>query len=114
MKSRSILVTLLAGALSCAAMAAPGPSPSAFQADSPTSRSADRKMTQQIRKALMEDKALSMAAHNVKIFVKDGQVTLKGEVRSAEEKQAVVEKATAVAGPGHVTDDLMVQGAESN
>jgi osmotically-inducible protein OsmY len=35
-------------------------------------------------------------------------VTLKGPVRSDEEKQAIVAKAAAIAGDGKVTDQLEV------
>ncbi len=48
--------------------------------------------------ALVKDKSLSTYAHNVKIIVQDGIVTLKGPVRSEEEKRAVEEKAAEAAG----------------
>ena len=44
------------------------------------------------------DKSLSTYGHNVKIITKDGSVTLKGPVRSEEEKQAIAtEKETRCA-----------------
>ena len=51
----------------------------------------------------MQDKSLSTYAHNVKIITQNGMVTLKGPVHSAEEKQAIESKATAVAGDGKVS-----------
>ena len=39
----------------------------------------DRTLTQQIRKALVEDKSLSNYAHNVKIVAQNGVVTLRGQ-----------------------------------
>ncbi|MBZ5619802.1 MAG: BON domain-containing protein [Acidobacteriia bacterium] len=64
---------------------------------------------QEIRKAVVDDKALSKDAHNVKIVAQDGKVTLKGSVDSAEEKQSVEQKATEVAGAGNVTNELTVK-----
>jgi osmotically-inducible protein OsmY len=49
----------------------------------------DRQLTQQIRRAVVKDKSLSTSAHNVKIIAQNGSVTLKGPVKSEEEKQAL-------------------------
>lgn len=46
----------------------------------------------------MQDKALSTYAHNVKIISQNGTVTLKGPVRSEDEKQAIEAKTNEVAG----------------
>ena len=69
----------------------------------------DRDITQQIRQSIMKDKSLSTYAHNVKIITLDGQVTLKGPVRSESEKQTIESKATEVAGVNKVTNDLNVK-----
>jgi hyperosmotically inducible periplasmic protein len=53
---------------------------------------ADRTLTQKIRKSVMADKSLSTYAHNVKIISQDGMVTLKGPVRSDDEKKTIVAK----------------------
>lgn len=42
--------------------------------------SADLKITQAIRQALMKDDELSMTAKNIKIITANGQVTLRGPV----------------------------------
>jgi len=68
----------------------------------------DRAMTQKIRKAIMDDKGLSTYAHNVKIVSQDGKVTLRGPVRSEDEKSSVYAKAVTVAGPDNVTNQLEV------
>ena len=57
----------------------------------------------------MDDKSLSTYAHNVKIVAQGGAVTLKGPVRSDEEKKTLVSKAEEVAGSGKVTDQLTVK-----
>ena len=57
----------------------------------------------------MNDKSLSTYAHNVKIITQEGQVTLKGPVRSESEKQTIETKATEVAGANKVTNELNVK-----
>ena len=47
----------------------------------------------------MDDKSLSTYAHNVKVVTQEGQVTLKGPVRTEDEKKTVEAKATEVAAP---------------
>jgi osmotically-inducible protein OsmY len=67
-------------------------------ADQQKENQSDRELTAKVRQALVKDKSLSTYAHNVKIIAQDGIVTLKGPVRSEEEKKAVEEKAAEAAG----------------
>jgi len=69
----------------------------------------DRDIMAKIRRSIMDDKSLSTYAHNVKIVSRQGKVTLKGPVRSEDEKKAVTAKAAEVAGAGNVTDELTVK-----
>ena len=69
----------------------------------------DREIMQKIRKSVVDDKTLSTYAHNVKIVSEHGKVTLKGPVRSEDEKKTVEQKATEVAGAGNVTDEITVK-----
>jgi hyperosmotically inducible protein len=77
-------------------------------ADQQHENGAGRQLTKQIRQSIMEDKSLSSYAHNVKIISQDGQVTLRGPVRSKEEKRIVESKAAEIAGAGKVTSELQV------
>jgi hyperosmotically inducible periplasmic protein len=77
-------------------------------ADQQKMNPADRAITQKIRKAIHEDKALSTYAHNVKIITQDGKVTLRGPVRSEDEKSNIEAKAVTVAGQGNVTNQLEI------
>ena len=77
-------------------------------ADQQKMNPADRAMTQKIRKAIHEDTTLSTYAHNIKIISQDGKVTLRGPVRSEDEKANIEAKAVAVAGQGNVTDQLEI------
>jgi len=56
----------------------------------------------------VKDKSLSTYAHNIKIITQDGKVTLKGPVRSEEEKASIESKAVAIAGQNNVTNQLEV------
>ena len=80
-------------------------------ADQSKNSKSDLKITKQIRREIVKDKSLSTYAHNVKIVVTDGKVTLKGPVNSDQEKTAIQEKAVAIAGAGNVTNDLTVKGS---
>ena len=72
--------------------------PSAVTADSQKENSTDRDLAQQIRKAIMKDKSLSTYAHNIKVIAQDGVVTLKGPVKTVQEKQSIEATAAEVAG----------------
>ena len=78
-------------------------------ADNQKNNRSDRDITKQIRQSLAKDSALSTYAHNLKIVTQNGQVTLKGPVRSEDEKRVVEAKATAIAGENKVTNQLDVK-----
>jgi len=78
-------------------------------ADNQPNATTDRQTTANVRKAIIADKDLSMYAHNVKIITKDGTVTLKGPVKSDDEKQKVVSDAASVVSADKVVDQLTVK-----
>ena len=78
-------------------------------ADQQKNTPSDRDITKQIREAIVKDKSLSTYAHNVKIITQNGQVTLKGPVRSDEEKRAIEAKATEIVGENKVTSELDIK-----
>jgi len=104
-------------ALTCQLLAVPAgvcwaapyqdPSPQ-VTADQSKNNKADRELAAKIRESIVADKSLSTTAHNVKIIAQDGSITLRGKVKSDEEKKAVEDKATELAGAGKVTNDLIV------
>lgn len=77
-------------------------------ADEAKSNKSDVELTAEIRRAVVDDKALSTNAHNVKIIVQNGRVTLKGPVASKSEQAAVAKKAADVVGRAKVTDEMAV------
>ena len=58
----------------------------------------DVKVTQEVRKAIVDDDSLSTSAHNVKIITLAGVTTLRGPVDSEAEKARVGELAAKAAG----------------
>ncbi len=83
--------------------------PNVPTADQQQNTRSDGDLTQQVRQAIMADKTFSTYAHNVKVITQNGQVTLKGPVRSDGEKRALEAKAVAIAGDGKVTSELTVK-----
>jgi hyperosmotically inducible protein len=77
-------------------------------ADQQKENQTDRELARQIRRALVKDKSLSTNAHNVKVIVQNGTVTLKGPVNSEEEKQTVESKAAEVAGASKVSSEIQI------
>ncbi len=73
--------------------------------------SADLKITQAIRQALMKDGELSMTAKNIKIITDNGQVTLRGPVKNAQEKAKIDQLARSAAGGAKIDDQLDVKGS---
>ena len=79
-------------------------------ADQQKMNPSDRALTQKIRKAIHRDKGLSAYGRNVKIFTQDGKVTLRGPVRSGQEKDNLQAKAVAaVGGKENVNNQLVVE-----
>ena len=69
----------------------------------------DRTITAEIRKQITDNDALSMNAKNVKIITQDGVVTLRGPVKTAQEKTTVASIARKATGVKRVDDQLEVE-----
>jgi hyperosmotically inducible protein len=69
----------------------------------------DRQISATIRQAVVDDNSLSMNAHNVKIITSGGVVTLRGPVKSQQEKATIESKAKQVAGVTRVDNLLEVE-----
>jgi hyperosmotically inducible periplasmic protein len=72
----------------------------------------DREISANIRKAIVADDSLSTNAHNVKIITNGGTVTLRGPVKSIQEKAAVEAKAKQVSGAARVENFLEVESSQ--
>ena len=70
--------------------------------------SADLKTTQAIRQALMKDSDLSATAKNIKVITANGHVTLRGPVKTAQEKAKIDQLAKSAAGGAQIEDQLEV------
>ena len=71
--------------------------------------SEDTKITADVRRAIVKDSSLTMTAKNVKIITEAGVVTLRGPVKSAEEKQKIEELATAAANGAKIDNQLEIK-----
>ena len=78
-------------------------------ADRQSNAQTDLDLTAKIRRSIVADKSLSTSAHNVKIVAENGQVTLKGPVKSEAEKNAIQQQASSIAGQPNVKNELDVQ-----
>jgi osmotically-inducible protein OsmY len=68
----------------------------------------DIDVAQQVRKAITSDSSLSTNAHNCKVVVNDGVVTLTGPVATADERSKIEQIATGTAGVTKVVNQLDV------
>lgn len=66
----------------------------------------DRTVTQHVRQGVMADDALSVTGKNVKIITVDGVVTLRGPVKTAQEKSTIASIAQRVSGVKRVDNQL--------
>lgn len=69
----------------------------------------DLRITQQIRREVMADKVLSFTAKNVKIITRDGKVTLRGPVKTAEERAAIEADARRAAASASIDNQIEVK-----
>lgn len=77
----------------------------------PLDQSEDAKdvtITQQIRRSITGDKSMSLDAHNVKIITIEGVVTLRGPVKSVDEKLTIAGIAETTPGVLKVDNQLEV------
>jgi len=72
---------------------------------------ADIDTTAKIRQQVLDMKDLSIDARNAKIITADGKVTLRGPVKSEEERKTLERIAVGIAGEGNVDNQLEVSAA---
>lgn len=77
-------------------------------ADQQSNSKTDIALTRHIRRAIERDGSLSVLAHQVKIITSNGNVTLRGPVKTEAEKAAIGSKAEAIAGADKVDNQLSV------
>ena len=67
-----------------------------------------RAVLQVALRALMKDDELSITAKNIKVITANGHVTLRGPVRTAQEKAKIGQLAKSAAGGAQIDDQLEV------
>jgi hyperosmotically inducible periplasmic protein len=71
--------------------------------------SEDTKITADVRRAIVKDSSLTMTAKNVKVITEGGIVTLRGPVKSAEEKAKIEQLAAAAASGAKIDNQLEIK-----
>jgi hyperosmotically inducible protein len=104
----ALAAQLAVASIGCTVIVAPALSAQTTADQSASARKADRQMMQKIRKAVVADKSLSTEAHSINITSQDGTVTLRGAVKSDEERKSIEDKAAEIAGQGKVTSELTI------
>lgn len=74
-----------------------------------TNQAHDRELLAAVRRAIVGDKSLSTMAHNVKVLVEGGAVTLRGPVKNGDEKAKVESLAKHVKGITSTDNQLDVR-----
>ena len=74
---------------------------------------ADLDLTAKIRRRVLDVKDLSVDARNAKIITANGKVTLRGPVKSTEERDTIDRIAREAAGDGNVDNQLEVAAAST-
>lgn len=69
----------------------------------------DINTTSQIRREIVRNKDMSTTAHNIKVITVDGKVTLRGPVKSEEEKRTIAEIAQRLSNGQPVDNQLEVK-----
>ncbi|MBU6452367.1 MAG: BON domain-containing protein [Cyanobacteria bacterium REEB67] len=82
-------------------------------ADKAGNSKSDVELARTIRKSIMDTKGLSVNAQNVKIVVKNGNVTLRGPVDNASEKETLDSLAKSCCSGATFLDKLEVKGHNS-
>lgn len=80
----------------------------AVTAGDQSNATADVEITRAIRRAVTADESLSVNAHNVKIITNGGVVTLRGPVKSEQERTSIASKARQTSGVTRVNNQLEV------
>ena len=73
-----------------------------------SSQPADLRITRDIRRSLVKDESLSTEARNIKIITANGEITLRGPVKTQQEKAAIAAKVAQVASGYRVNDQIEV------
>ncbi len=68
----------------------------------------DQRISQDVRKAIIANQGLSIAAKNIVIATSDGVVHLRGRVTSEDEKQEVARIAKGVNGVRQIVNHLVI------
>lgn len=107
---KDLLALALLGALAGLPADARGAETPLPAADEPGESEEDERITQSIRETLDRATDLSAAARNATITTVAGEVTLRGPVETADEKQRLGALAQSTPGVVRIRNELLVKG----
>jgi hyperosmotically inducible periplasmic protein len=84
----------------------------AITAGTQSNAKVDLDLTRRIRREITQNKEMSTYAKNIKIISRDGAVTLRGPVKSQDERQRIDSIAKKVAGNSKVDNQLEIAAAK--
>jgi osmotically-inducible protein OsmY len=108
-----VVSTGCSGMLAAPVAARAAQTPAKQSSTTPLKTRTDGEITRLIKQALQRDKALSADARKVQVVTLAGYVTLKGRVRSGQERAVVEAKAAQIAGDDYVISQLTVPKAQT-
>jgi osmotically-inducible protein OsmY len=73
------------------------------------SQKTDEEMATKVRDALKQNQLPAEASSRIDVMVKDGNVTLSGNVKSQQESDQAQQVASGIAGNGKVTNSIQVK-----
>lgn len=89
--------------------------PNTQEATSEANIADDKQSAQVVKQAIKDDQGLAAVAHEIRVTVKDGVVTLDGKVSTEQQINLATNTATAVGAVGEVNNqDLHLKKAEDN
>jgi osmotically-inducible protein OsmY len=106
-----VVSTGCAGVLAATVSAQAARQPAKQSSTTPLKTRTDAEITRLIKQALQREKSLSAGARKVQVVTLAGYVTLKGHVRSGQERAVVEAKAAQIAGDDYVMSQLTVPKA---
>jgi hypothetical protein len=90
-------------------MTPPRAAPNTPSPTAPSSSDADRRLADDIRKAIADDAALGPGAQAVTVTVNSGAVTLRGTLDTQAQKDAIEARVKSVAGVSNVDNQIDVK-----
>ncbi len=85
------------------------PFPPVANSSAPVPGQADVNIQNRVRDSILQDDPATGSVTDLKVTGESGRVILRGSVRDAKQREAIIKKAGVVAGEGNVVDELEIK-----